>query len=170
MQRLAYVCGRISLWFGRFSATLLFVVGLILSYEVCARYFFNAPTIWIHDFAVTAQVWFVYLGMAYVLQGREMIRITAVIGALGPAGRRVAEAFALVVIIAMSGLTAVLMWEMIAESIARGRRQPTMLSLPNWVVELPVLIGFVLLGLQAVVNLIRLPFEPAPEFRVEETH
>lgn len=170
MGRIGAVCGAISDYLGYLSAGILFATGLILSYEVCARYFFNAPTIWIHDYAITFQVWFTYFAMAYVLRSGEMIRITAVIGLLGPTGRRIAEAFSLLVIIAISVLVVILGSAIVADSIALGRRQPTMLSLPNWIVELPVVIGFALLAVQALLNLIRLPFVEAPVFRVEEMH
>lgn len=170
MERIGAICGAISDWLGYASAGLLFLTGLILSYEVCARYFFNAPTIWIHDYAITFQVWFTYFAMAYVLRSGEMIRITAIVGLLGPTGRRLMEAFSLLVMIAISILVVILGSDIVADSIAIGRRQPTMLALPNWIVELPVVLGFALLAVQAFLNLIRLPFMEAPVFRIEEMH
>jgi TRAP-type C4-dicarboxylate transport system permease small subunit len=170
MGRISAALGAVSDYLGYLSAALLFAAGLILSYEVAARYFFSAPTIWVQDYAITMQVWFTYMAMAYVLRSREMIRITAVVGLLGTTGRKLVEAFTLLVIIAISILVIVLATDIVRESIALGRRQPTMLALPNWIVELPVVLGFILLALQAAVDLVRLPYVEAPAFRVEEFH
>lgn len=143
---------------------LVVVITLMLFFEVVARYVFNAPTIWTQDVAVACQVWFTYLGMAYVLRQRQLIRITAVAALAGPTGRKVLEGFSLLVIAAFSAVAVVFGWDMVADSIQLGRRQPTMLEMPNWIAELPVVLGFLLLGIQAVADLIRLPFRPAPEF------
>lgn len=140
------------------------LIALMLFMEVVGRYVFNAPTIWTQDVAVALQVWFTYLGMAYVLRRRQMIRITAVMVLLGPGARKVLEAFALLVIAAFSMMAVVYGWDIVADSIRLGRRQPTMLEMPNWIAELPVVLGFALLGVQAVADLLRLPFRPAPEF------
>ncbi len=148
----------------RLGDLLVVTIALMLFGEVVARYAFNAPTIWTQDIAVTLQVWFTYLGMAYVLRRRELIRITAVIALLGPRLRRVAEGFALAVILLFSLMATVYGWDVVSESIRSGRRQPTILELPNWIAELPVVIGFALLALQSLAELIRLPLRPAPTF------
>ncbi|WP_142846767.1 TRAP transporter small permease [Telmatospirillum sp. J64-1] len=143
---------------------LVIAITCALFYEVVARYVFLAPTMWAQDLSITAQIWFTYLGMAYVLRRREMIRITAVAALLGPTGRRIVEAFALLSILAFSLMAVYFAWGVIADSLRLGRRQPTMLELPNWIAEIPVLLGFALLALQALAELIRLPFQPAPDF------
>ena len=151
----------------RAGEVVIVLIAIMMFYEVVARYIFLSPTGWTQDVAVTAQVWFTYFGMAYVLRHRELIRITAIIGRLGPGMRRLVEAFALVVIAAFC---AVAVWygsDIVADSIRLGRRQPTMLQMPNWISELPVVLGFALLFLQAVADLVRLPFRPAPEFAVD---
>jgi len=168
MSRLLAACDGLSEFCGRLSALMVIAVGFILSYEVILRYFFLAPTSWAQDISLTMQVWFTYLALGYVLRHREMIRIAAVIGYLGPLGRKIAEGFALVVILVICVLVVWLGSGIVEDSVALGRRQPTILELPNWLSELPVVIGFVLLGLQALADLIRLPFRPAPDFKVEE--
>lgn len=127
----------------------------MLFFEVVARYIFNAPTIWTQDVAVACQVWFTYMGMAYALRQRQLIRITAIVSLAGPTGRKVLEGFALLVIAAFSVVAVVYGWDVVADSIRLGRRQPTMLEMPNWIAELPVVLGFLLLGIQAVADLIR---------------
>lgn len=148
----------------RLGDLLVVAIAVMLFFEVTARYVFNAPTVWAQDVAIGFQVWLTYLGMAYVLRQRQMIRITALLSLAGPMLRRCAEAFSLLVILAFSIVAVVYGWDIVAESIRLGRRQPTMLEMPNWMVELPVVLGFLLLAVQALADLVRLPFEPAPDF------
>lgn len=149
------------------GTTLIVLIALMLFYEVVARYLFNAPTIWTQDVAVTCQVWFTYLCMNYALRQRQMIRIVAVASKFGPRGRKGLEAFSLLAILAFSIMATVYGIDIVADSIRLGRRQPTMLAMPTWITEVPVALGFALLALQAVADLIRLPFRPAPSFSAE---
>jgi len=155
VDRVADACARL-------GDVVVVAIAVMLFYEVTARYLFLAPTIWAQDVAVTLQIWFTYLGMAYVLRRRQLIRITAVMGLAGPAVRKALEAFALLVIAAFSVVAVVHAVDVVADSVRLGRRQPTMLELPNWISEIPVVLGFALLFLQAAADLVRLPWRPAP--------
>ena len=150
--------------FGRVGDVMVILIAILLTYEVVARYVFLAPTQWTQDVSTTLQIWFTYLGMAMVLRSRQMIRISALL-AISPAWLRyVLEALGLFVIAAFSAIAIVKGFEMMWDSILLGRRQPTMISMPNWVAELPIVVGFTLLFLQSLCDLIRLPFGPAPSF------
>jgi C4-dicarboxylate transporter, DctQ subunit len=151
----------------RAGEILVVLIAAMMFYEVVARYVFKAPTSWTQDVAVTAQVWFTYMGMAYVLRKRELIRITAVLVKLGPTYRKILEAFSLAVICAFCVIATIYGTDTVLDSIRLGRRQPTMLEMPNWISEVPVIVGFFLLGLQSLAELIRLPFRPAPEFSID---
>jgi len=150
--------------FGRIGDVMVILIAVMLTYEVIARYVFVAPTQWTQDVATTLQIWFTYLGMAMVLRSRQMIRISALL-AISPSWLRyVLEAVALFIVAAFSVVAMVKGFDMMWDSIVLGRRQPTMISLPNWIAELPIVVGFSLLFLQSVCDLIRLPFGPAPSF------
>ncbi|MGE0315779.1 MAG: TRAP transporter small permease [Lautropia sp.] len=157
VDRIADLCGRI-------ADVMVVLIAAMLSFEVVSRYVFGAPTQWTQDVATTLQIWFTYIGMALVLKERQMIRITALLSIAPARARYLLEGLALLVILAFSVVAAVQGYRMFADSVALGRRQPTMLALPNWIAELPIVIGFALLGLQSLANLIRLPFGPPPEF------
>jgi len=157
---------RVSDLLSRVGDVLVILITVMLTYEVIARYVFLSPTKWVHDVSTVMQVWFTFLGMALVLKNREMIRITAIL-AIAPAWLRyVLEAVALLVILVFSIVAASKGYQMMIDSINMGRRQPTMLAMPNWIGELPIVIGFAWLALQSLVQLIRLPFGPAPQFSV----
>jgi TRAP-type C4-dicarboxylate transport system permease small subunit len=149
---------------------LVVLIAVMLCGEVVARYVFNAPTIWTQDVSVVFQVWMTYLGMSTVLRQRQMIRIAAFASMAGPRVRKLLEAFTLVVILAFSAMAVYYAWGIVADSIRLDRRQPTMLEMPNWITEIPVVIGFAFLGLQALADLVRLPFGPAPDFSAGAEH
>lgn len=160
VDRVADVCGQL-------GVLMIIFITTVLSYEAIARYFFHAPTQWTQDVSVTLQVWFTYLGMALVLKERKMIRITAMLGVAPLWVRYACEILALVIIFLFSLMAMVKGWDVVTDSIRLGRRQPTMLALPNWIAEVPVVLGFALLMVQSLVELIRLPFYGPPTFNPE---
>jgi TRAP-type mannitol/chloroaromatic compound transport system permease small subunit len=64
----------ISLWSGRITGWLIVPMVLSLVYEVVARYFFNAPTIWAYDMTSFLYGAFFMLGAAYTLLKKGHIR------------------------------------------------------------------------------------------------
>jgi TRAP-type C4-dicarboxylate transport system permease small subunit len=136
------------------SALMVIIVSGMLCYEVIARFVFNSPTIWAQDYSVLAQVWFTYLAMGYALRRGDMIRITIVLDAVRPSLREVMNRLSSFVIVIVCVFICVLQFDVLMESIATGRKQPTMLALPLYLVEIPVLLGFFILGLQAMVQTI----------------
>lgn len=160
VDRIAEVCGRLGI-------LMIIFITAVLTYETVARYFFHAPTQWTQDISITLQVWFTYLSMALVLKEGKMIRITAMLGVAPAWVRYACEALALIIIFLFSIMAMVKGWDVVADSYRLGRRQPTMLALPNWIAEIPVVLGFSLLALQSMAELIRLPFRGPPSFDPE---
>lgn len=152
----------------RVGEVLLVAIAAMLFCEVVLRYVFLAPTKWTHDVSIVAQIWMTYLGMALVLRRRQLIRITAAIALMGPVGRRLVEGFTLAVIAAFSLVAVIYGFDVIMDSIRMGRRQPTMLAMPQWIGEAPVILGFAMLFVQAVCDLIRLPMRPPPDFAAHD--
>lgn len=149
IDRVGVACSRIAGW-------LFFAIGLMITYEVVARYVFNAPTIWAEEMSRFFQVWAVYLGAAYVLRYRHLIRITLLTDRIGSLGRRIAEAFSLIVIGAVCVVAIAWGIEIVAESVRLNRTTSTMLDVPQWMTELAIPVGCGLLLLQCVAQLVRL--------------
>ena len=148
----------------RLSEVGIIAMTVLLTYEVVARYIFRAPTYWTSDVATTTMIWLTFLAMGYCLREGHMIRITAVIGQLPPLGRKLAEALSLLAILFFSIFVIWISTRALLDSIAFNRRQPSMLRMPSWIAELPVVVGFVILALQSLADLLRLPQRPAPVF------
>lgn len=161
------IIDRIANWCSTIGVYMLIFVTLALSYEAIARYAFHAPTKWTQDISTTLQIWFTYLGMALVLREGKMIRITALLTIAPRWLNYILEFLALSIIFSFSLVAIYKGWDMFTDSVRLGRKQPTMLALPNWISELPIVIGFTLLALQSLAELIRLPFRGPPKFTID---
>ncbi|MEQ8654135.1 MAG: TRAP transporter small permease [Kiloniellales bacterium] len=132
-----------------------FAIGLMLAYEVGARYFFNAPTIWAEELSRLAFVWATFIAAASLLHHDKHIRVTVVTDRLGEGGQRVARVLALLFVLFLA-VTVVWYGTPIAiNSLERGRTTGTMMDLPNWWAQAAVPLSFLLLAVQAVLELIR---------------
>ena len=148
--------------FGWIAAAAFVAVGAMITYEVVMRYVFLAPTIWAEEMSRFLQIWATYLAAATVLRHRQLIAITVIVERLGPRGRKLAEAFALVWILLFCIVAVWYGLDIMLDSIRVGRATSTMLAVPQWMTELAIPLGFTLLALQAVAELIRLPKSAPP--------
>jgi TRAP-type C4-dicarboxylate transport system permease small subunit len=146
--------------FGWLAAAAFVAVGAMITYEVVMRYVFLAPTIWAEELSRFLQIWATYIAAAYVLRHRQLIAITLLVNKLGPKGRRLADAFALVWILLFCAVAVIYGMEIMLDSVRQGRASATMLGVPKWMTEVAVPFGFTLLALQAIAELIRLPHDP----------
>ena len=65
---------QVALWSGRIVGWIIVPMVLSLVWEVVARYFFNAPTVWAYDMTFMTYGTFFMLGAAYTLQRGGHIR------------------------------------------------------------------------------------------------
>ncbi|MEM7695060.1 MAG: TRAP transporter small permease [Pseudomonadota bacterium] len=145
-------------WLGRFtaalstvSAFLLFAVGAMLTYEVVARYFFNAPTIWAEELSRLFMIWAVFVGSAGLLSGWHHIRVTVVVERLPLPVQRFFECFALWFVAVIAAFVAWNGFPIAAGSFDVGRTTGSMLDIPSWWMQAAVPVGFGLIALQAFV-------------------
>ncbi|MEO0821857.1 MAG: TRAP transporter small permease [Pseudomonadota bacterium] len=144
------------------SAAAFVAAGAMLTYEVVARYFFTAPTIWAAELSQLCLIWGSLLAMPWALAARRHIAVDAVVGLLPGSARRVTEAIAMAVVAAFAAVAAWYGWAIFADSFSRGRTTGSMLDLPSWIAELAVPLGFGLLVVQALIELVRALRAEAP--------
>ncbi|MCW5698441.1 MAG: TRAP transporter small permease [Rhodospirillales bacterium] len=142
--------------FGRLAGWLYFATGVMIVWEVVARYVFVAPTIWAEELSRVLLVWGTFLPLAALLRRRENIRITALLERLSADANRVAECMTLMFILAISAVVVWYGWIIAIDSWRVGRTTGTMLDIPNWWMEVAVPLAFLLLGLQSLVELLKL--------------
>ena len=134
------------------SALLFTAAGGMLTWEVVARYYFTAPTIWAAELSQLALIWGSLIAMAWALGARRHISVDAVVRLLPTGIRRWTEVLAMLAVAAFAAVTAWYGWAIFWDSWERGRTTGSMLDLPSWVAELPVPFGFALLFVQALIE------------------
>ena len=71
------------------AASLVFLAAVALTfYEVILRYFFNAPTTWVHEVSIFLTAAAFIIAGSYTLQRKDHIRISLVFDMLPARGRR----------------------------------------------------------------------------------
>jgi len=155
-------------FFGRFSAWLFFGIGIIVTYEVFMRYVFTQPTIWVDEFSSVTQVWAAYIGVAFALKHKDMIVIDIAFRDPNTLIRRVLETFSLLIIITFSFVAIWYGFEIWLDSTMKGHRTDTYLALPKWFTQASIWVGFSLLFLQAVVEIVKVWTIGIPKDTTEE--
>jgi TRAP-type C4-dicarboxylate transport system permease small subunit len=146
---------RFTLGLAWLSAALFVATGAMLTFEVVARYFFTAPTIWAAELSQLCLVWGCLLAMPWALSAGRHIAVDAVAKQLPDGVRRVTEALAMLVVAAVSAIVTAYGWWIFQDSWVRGRTTGSILDLPAWVMELSVPAGFGLLFVQALIQTVR---------------
>ncbi len=154
------------------AAFLFVAAGVMLTYEVVARYFFTKPTIWAAELSQMCLIWGSLIAMAWALGERRHIAVDAVVSHLSPAVRRWTDAAAMLVIVGLSAVVVWKGWDIFLDSFERGRTTGSMLDLPSWVAELAVPFGFAVLLVQALVEAVRSATgnNPEPDHSAEGGH
>ncbi|MFN0263101.1 TRAP transporter small permease [Tepidamorphus sp. 3E244] len=149
--------------FSRFSlalawgaAALFTLAGVMLTYEVVARYFFTKPTIWAAELSQLCLIWGSLIAMGWALSNRRHIRVTAITSLLGHGPQRALELFAMVAVALFSAIVVWKGFDIFYDSFERGRTTGSLLNLPSWVAELSVPFGFAVLFVQSLVESVRL--------------
>ncbi len=145
----------ISEFFGKLSAWLFFFVGIIVTYEVFMRYVFNMPTIWVDEVSSITQIWATYIGVAFALKHKDMIVIDIAFKRHDTTSRKVVETFALIVIILFSAVATKYGFDIWLDSTLKGHHTDTLLGLPKWFTQASIWVGFSLLLMQAIVEIIK---------------
>ena len=142
--------GRFTIALSLLAAWLLFLIGAMLTYEVVARYFFNAPTIWAEELSRLFMIWAVFIGSAGLLAGREHIRVTVLVDQFPVAVQRFCEVVSLVFVAVISGFVAWFGMPTALKSFEVGRTTGSMLDMPSWWMQASIPVGFALLAVQAL--------------------
>ena len=132
-----------------------FSIGLMLGFEVIARYFFNAPTIWAEELSRLVFLFATLLAAPALLRHNQHIRVTALTALMGPGAQRGMRIVALGFVVVFCG---VLVWygkDAALNSYLRGRTSGSMLDIPAWWAQSAVPLAFALLGLQAALECLR---------------
>ncbi|MGD9868654.1 MAG: TRAP transporter small permease [Hyphomicrobiales bacterium] len=152
MERLGHAISRVSDYAGLVSAWLLFATGVLLTWEVFARYVLHAPTSWAAEVSELFMMWAVFLALGYTIRRSENIVIDIVYLALPKPMRRLLDLFALLFV---TVFFAIVFWyglQIAWDSVVHGTTTATMLDYPKWFAEAVIPAGFGLAILQCLVE------------------
>jgi TRAP-type C4-dicarboxylate transport system permease small subunit len=133
---------------GTVSGLGVLIMGLILSYEVVCRYFFDAPTIWAQETATYLYMWTMLAAASYTLQTGKHVHVDLVIERLPARLRMLTEAATSVVGALFCGIVSLQAYQMIEATVRFGKVSATPLRVPLWIPQSALLMGFVLLTFQ----------------------
>ncbi len=145
----------ISIFLGNLAAWLFVVTGLMLTYEVVARYALNAPTIWAAELSQVLMIAGVFFALGATLHRRQHISIEALYVRFGPLGKKLSDSLTLVFVAAFAAIVGYWGFDIALDSFLKGRSSGTMLNIPNWWTEALVPFGLAILFLQCCVEFCR---------------
>ena len=140
---------------GLIAAWMFFALGLFVTYEVVMRYVFTAPTIWVDEVSRILQIWATCLAASYVLRHRKMIIIDVLFKETGALRRKMSETFALCVTLFFAVVTARFGFDIWLKATLAGHTTDSLLAPPKWLTHASVWVGFGLLSLQCLIELVR---------------
>lgn len=137
------------------SLTLIPLI-LTTTYEVLARYVFEAPTIWAYEVGYILTGTHFLLGMAYTLQQGQFIRIDIFSQAMSAKTRALIDICSYSIILPlMLWLTYGLTGYLVSGFIKGERSGQSAMNMPVWPFRVVFLIAFALLALQVYAEIMK---------------
>ena len=131
------------------AGSLVILCAIAITYEIVARYVFNAPTKWESEIVVDLAIWFSLLSISYALKEGAHVRIELVLARLSDSNRRILEALSYVFILAYCAIFTRWSISLVLLALKTGETSQV-LSIPLWPTKLALLVGMILLGLQTI--------------------
>ena len=119
------------------------------------RYVFTSPTIWVDETARIMQIWATYLGAAFALKHRQMIVIDVAFRNPHSISRKLVETFSLAIIIIFCAVATWYGYELWLKATLKGHTTDSYLGTPKWLTHASIWVGFGLLLLQALAEIIK---------------
>lgn len=144
---------------------------LVVCQMVVLRYFLQASTIWQTDFVTFSLVAATFIGGPYVALMKGHVNVDLLPLHVGPGARLGLALFASAVALLFSLIACVTGFQLWLEALEGGWRTETVWALPLWIPYLPMPVGFGLLALQYVADILcllrgdEMPFGLQPEDR-----
>jgi TRAP-type C4-dicarboxylate transport system permease small subunit len=130
----------------------LVLAGLVLSYSVAARYFFNAATYWQDEAAVFLLVGSTFMSAAYVQSKRGHIGIEAIVGLLPKRVNQVRSFVVDVIGLLFCTFFAWKSWTLFHEAWVDGQVSSSTWAPPQWIPYSFMALGMSLMSIQLLLQ------------------
>jgi len=168
MKRLGNIVESVANLGGYFSGWLVFLMMLLVTFEVFMRYVMHQPPMLSDEFSAYMLVALSYIGLAYTWRQKQHVRISLLVSRLPP---RVSSWTRLITLLLafvfLLGLN-LAGYRLIVYSLKMHYRSDTWLATPLIGPHLTVFIGFILLTLLLIVEIARAVMKIRSGERVEE--
>ena len=155
MKRLGHIIEWLTDIFGRFSEWLIIILMALVLVEVFFRYVVNRPLMVADEFGGYLLVAIIFLGGAYTWRQKGHIRVTALVERLPLKASIWLRLVTLVIAFIASVMLSIASYNFVMFSFARGIKSSTWLQTPLQGPQLTLLIGFILLSLLLIVEIIK---------------
>ena len=156
LERLLGAVDSVSLWSGKAVALLLLPIAGVMTFEVIARYAFNAPTVWSTEVVVMFAGTLYIIGGAYTQQLRGHISVDTLFDYMSPRWQTITRVFLHFPVFCL--YVGVLLWagtEFAWDSMTENERSGSLWNPIIWPYKLVVPLGAMLILLQGTVQFIR---------------
>ena len=140
------------------GAAITVVMAVSITYSVVMRYVLNTPQVWTDELMGYLMVAVVMFGLGETVRRGDHINVDLVTARLGPRGQVLARIWGLVAMIAVAAVLLVRSWDMVAFSRMVDLLSEGYLAMPIWIPQSSLLVGFVLMILASVNQLLRILF------------
>ncbi len=149
LRLLSKAIDKASWYSGVVTAWIFVFVGFCVTYEVVMRKF-GMPTKWTEEFSQIAQIWCVYLGVAFALQKKSLIIVDIIGDNINVTVRKILDMFALTLTAVFCVLVSINSFKDISYSLKTSATTDSVLAIPMWIIQISLLIGLGLLFLQCI--------------------
>lgn len=151
------------------SAVLMGLLSLIVFYEVCARYIFSSPTIWVNEISTYILQFVVFFSMGYLLIKDGHLKVTFFVDRLKGRASRVLRIVNNLLVIPYASILLIYGWVVTSSAYTRASVSPTLLEVPMWIPNSFIFLGGSLLILGAICSILTIIFiEPNKQLDEEE--
>jgi TRAP-type C4-dicarboxylate transport system permease small subunit len=152
---------------GIFAAVMLGAAVLVVCHMVVVRYALHGSTIWQTEFVTYSLIAATFVGSPYVLLTRGHVNVDLLPIYLGPRGRFILALAAYVISLAFCLVIAYVGYELWQTAWDRNWMSDTVWEVRLWIPYLAMPVGFAILSLQYVVDIISLLTGREPPFHMD---
>jgi len=146
---------KVSVIFGYISGGFVFLMMVIIGYDVVMRHIFNDPTIWADEVSCYLLVGVTFLGAAYTLTMGGHIHVETLVVRLNPKTRQRLEFVTAVLSLAFLVVLTRQNYWLVKDSFVSTKISATLLRTPLYIPQLLIAVGLTWLCLQLLVHILR---------------
>lgn len=158
LQALDRVSALSSRLFIALGAAITVVMAVSITYSVVLRYVLNTPQVWTDELMGYLMVAVVMFGLGETVRRGDHINVDLITARLGPRGQSLARIWGLLAMIAVAAVLLQRSWDMVAFSRMVDLLSDGYLAMPIWIPQSSLLVGFSLMILASLNQLLRILF------------